>query len=63
MADDIKSGKQVIDEFISELPDVADIDKEIANAILKLQEEDKLTPANLSNELLRLREAKINDQN
>lgn len=63
MSEDIKSGKQVIDEFISELPGITGIEKEIADAILKLQEEDKLTPANLSNELLRIREAKINDKN
>ena len=63
MPEDIKSGKQVIDEFFSELPDIAGVDKEIADVIIKLEKDNKITNTNLSNEFLRIREAKLKNEN
>lgn len=58
MADEIKSGQQVLDEFFSELIDIESIDKKIASIIIKLYKEGKLTHTNLSNELMNIREGK-----
>jgi len=63
MSDEIKSGKQVIDEFFSELPIMDGVDKEIAEAIIELQKENKITNTNLSNELLRIRETRLKNEN
>ena len=59
MTDEIKSGQKVLDEFFSGLTDIEEIDKKIANIVIKLYKEGKLTHTNLSNELMSIREEQI----
>lgn len=52
----VKSGKEVLDEFFSDLPKFADVDSGIANALVELYSNDKLSDTNIKNSLLKLRE-------
>ncbi len=60
MADEVKSGQQVLDEFFSELAEIKEVDKEIADIVIKLYREGKLTNTNLSNAFTRISEEKLN---
>jgi len=51
MDDKIKSGKEVIDEFISEIYNVQNADKETVEAIVLLYSKNKLSDTNLQNAL------------
>lgn len=51
MNDKIKSGKEVIDEFISEIYNVENADKTTVDAIVLLYSKNKLTDTNLQNAL------------
>jgi len=59
----VKSGKEILDEFFNNIPDIPNVDKELAAEMKKLYEEDKLTNTNLSNKLASLIEEKSNDKN
>ena len=61
MSNEIKSGKQILDEFFQEIKSLPDVDKNVVNTITDLYEEGKLTERNLSNALLELREKSDND--
>jgi len=63
MADSIKSGREVLEEFFSELPKMQNIDKGIVDILAKLHKENRLTDTNLINELNRYKEEKLNDKN
>lgn len=63
MAKEIKSGKQVLDEFFSEISNLDSIDKDISNILIKLYKEDKFTDKNLSNEISKYREEKLYGKN
>lgn len=56
MIDELKSGREIIDEFFLKIMDIEGVDKDIAEIVFKLFKEDKLTNTNLTNELQRLRE-------
>lgn len=56
MANEIKSGQAILDEFFSQIEDIDGVNKEVAIVILKLYQEGKLTNTNLSNELSTIRE-------
>ena len=61
MSNEIKSGKQILDEFFQEIKSISDVDKNVVNTIIDLYEEGKLTERNLANALLELREKSDND--
>ena len=61
MSNEIKSGKQILDEFFQEIKSLSDVDKNVINTIIDLYEEGKLTERNLANALLELREKSDND--
>jgi len=61
MSDEIKSGKQILDEFFREIKDLPEIDENVVNTIIDLYEEGKLSEKNLANALLELREKSDND--
>ncbi|MBC8525498.1 MAG: hypothetical protein ISS28_05585 [Candidatus Cloacimonetes bacterium] len=61
MSDEIKSGKQILDEFFREIKDLPEIDENVVNTIIDLYEEGKLSEKNLANALLELREESDND--
>jgi hypothetical protein len=56
MTDQIKSGQEILEEFFSQIIDIEDVDGDVAETIIKLYQEGKLTNINISNELSRIRE-------
>jgi len=62
MSDEIKSGKQMLDEFFRDIKSLTDVDENVVKTIIELYEEDKLSEKNLSNALLELREKSENEQ-
>jgi hypothetical protein len=56
MSDEIKSGKEVLDEFFNSIKDDTDLDQETVAELVALYEQNKLTDKNLSNALAELRE-------
>lgn len=55
MTETVKSGKEILDEFFAEIENIENVDPNIAAIIKQLYDEDKLTEANVKNELQRLR--------
>ena len=51
MSDEIKSGKDVIDEFFSEILNVEGVDQKTAEKLVDLYGENKLTDSNIQNAL------------
>lgn len=49
MSDEIKSGKQVIDEFFAEIMNIKGVDKKTAEKLTTLYCEGKLTDTNIQN--------------
>lgn len=60
MEDKIKSGKDVIDEFFSEIPNIENVDEKTVNAIVQLYSENKLTDKNIQNALDELLQNELN---
>ncbi|NUO07362.1 MAG: hypothetical protein HUU08_01585 [Candidatus Brocadia sp.] len=58
MTEQIKSGQEILDEFFSQITNINGVDKDVAEAVLKLYKEGKLTNTNLSNELSCIRDKK-----
>lgn len=59
MADGIKSGKEVLDEFFDDLSGIPGVDEGVAGIVAGLYKEGKLTSTNLSNALLKQREEAV----
>lgn len=55
MTETVKSGKEILDEFFAGVENIENVDLVIASMIKQLYDEDKLTDANVKNELQRLR--------
>lgn len=55
MANTVKSGKEILNEFFTGIENIENVDPSIASMIKQLYDEDKLTDANVKNELQRLR--------
>jgi predicted RNA-binding protein with RPS1 domain len=55
MSDTIKSGKEIVDDFFKNIHQIPSVDKDIADALLKLYEEGKLTEVNIKNGLQTIR--------
>ena len=58
MNTNIKSGREILDDFFSGLTDIEGVDKDVAAMIMKLYKEGKLTNINITNELDKMREEK-----
>jgi hypothetical protein len=56
--ENVKSGKQITDEFFIEILNLSNVDKEIAQLFAILYSQNKFTDVNIKNELQRLREKK-----
>jgi len=56
MADKIKSGKEILDDFFDNLEEVENVDKDIAKMLVELYQNDTLTDKKVINELQKLRE-------
>ena len=53
---DIKSGKQIVDEFFADIQNIDEVDEKIASTLTKLYKDGKFTNTNISNALSELRE-------
>lgn len=54
MSDEIKTGKEVIDEFFAEIMNIEGVDKKTAEKLTSLYSEGKLTDTNIQNVMERL---------
>lgn len=55
MAEKVKSGKEILDDFFAQIESIENVDPKIAKMIGHLYQEDKLTDANVKNELQQLK--------
>ncbi len=58
MSDELKSGQEILDEFFSQITNIDGVDMDVAEAVLKLYKDGKMTNTNLSNELSSIRDRK-----
>ena len=54
MNDEVKSGKQVIDEFFAEILNIEGVDEKTVQKLLSLYNEEKLTDTNIQNAMEQL---------
>lgn len=54
MSNEIKSGKQVIDEFFAEIMNIEGVDKKTVEKLTSLYDEGKLTDTNVENAMSEL---------
>jgi hypothetical protein len=54
MSDEIKSGKQVIDEFFAEIMNIGGVDKKTVEKLTFLYSQGKLTDTNIENAMSQL---------
>ena len=62
MSNEVKSGKEILDDFFKEIENIPNVDKALAQSLATLYEKGKLTDTNVKNELHTLREQDA-DQN
>lgn len=62
MDKEIKSGKQILDEFFNSLKEIPGVSEDVANVLLGLYQSNKLTARNLFNALSKMREESANDK-
>jgi len=60
MAEKVKSGKVILDDFFDGINEIENVDKDIAKMLSKLYQDDKLTDTNVRNELQKLRDGNKN---
>ena len=56
MAENVKSGTEILDEFFENVDQIENVDQEIAQMLVRLYKDNKLTDINVKNELQTLRE-------
>jgi hypothetical protein len=56
MEQQVKSGRDILNEFFEEIKDIEGIDKEISRMLVELYSQGKLTDTNIKTELDKLRE-------
>ena len=54
MSDDIKTGKEVLDEFFAEIMNIEEVDKKTVAMLTSLYNEGKLTDTNIQNTMSQL---------
>ena len=60
MSNTVKSGKEILDDFFTEIQNIPDVDPAIAQALADLYTQGKLTSINVKNELQKIREQNDN---
>lgn len=60
MAEKVKSGKEILDDFFNEIEEIENVDTDIAKMLSELYQNDKLTDTNVKNELQKLRDGDKN---
>jgi hypothetical protein len=56
----VKSGKEILDDFFTDISNIKNVDKTIAKSLSNLYHQGKLTETNLKNELQKLRDKDVN---
>lgn len=56
-----KSGQEIVEEFFSQIGNIEGVDKDVLGILTNLYRDGKLTDTNLSNELMRIREERLNE--
>lgn len=56
MAEKVKSGKEILDDFFNGIEEIENVDTDIAKMLIELYQNDKLTDTNVKNELQKLRD-------
>ena len=56
MAENVKSGKEILDDFFNGIETIVHVDADIAKMLKRLYQEDKLTDTNVKNEQQQLRD-------
>jgi len=56
MAEKVKSGKEILDDFFNGIEEIENVDTDIAKMLSKLYQDNKLTDINVKNELQKLRD-------
>ena len=56
MAENVKSGKEILDDFFNGIEKIENVDLDIVKMLERLYQEDKLTDTNVKNELQKLRD-------
>ena len=56
MDNQVKSGKEILNDFFTTIQDIENVDKSLAESLTTLYNQGKLTERNLINELQKLRE-------
>ena len=56
MAEKVKSGQEILDDFFNEIEKIENVDADIAKMLSELYQNDKLTDTNVKNELQKLRD-------
>lgn len=62
MNDEIKSGKDVIDEFFSEILNVEGVDQKTVEKLVELYSKGKLTDSKIQNALEELKQDALNEK-
>lgn len=60
MSDKIKSGREVIEEFFAEIPNVEGANEKTVNKLVELYSDGKLTDSNIQNALEELKLSELN---
>lgn len=63
MSNEIKSGKEILNDFFMSLKEIVGIDPKIADALKRQYQNDKFTEKKISNVLQELRDEAINGKN
>lgn len=56
MDNQVKSGKEILEDFFNNIQNIENVDKTLARSLAALYEQGKLTETNVKNELQKLRE-------
>ena len=61
MSDEIKSGREVIDEFFSEILNIEGVDEKVVEKLISLHNEKKLTDTSVQNAMDELLQKELDD--
>jgi len=60
MDNKVKSGIEILEDFFTNIPNLENVDKTLAESLSNLYQQKKLTDTNLKNELQKLRDKDAN---
>ncbi len=62
MVAEIRNGKEILDDFFDNVSGISGVDGDVADAVVVLYKEGKLSSTHLGNALLKLREEAVDDK-